>query len=83
MVFSELASRFPPIFRIITYLSDKIQLSRFSELEKKKFFAFLDRFGKTCAGDETRNKQLGFKLKDLIANDFFSGKDKERVIKIF
>jgi hypothetical protein len=51
-------------------------------LDKKKFFAFLERYAEFCGKDETRSKQLGFKVKELIANDFFSGKDKEKVVKL-
>lgn len=37
-----------PIFRIVTYLSSKIQLSRVLEADRKKFFAFLDRYVDFC-----------------------------------
>lgn len=57
-------------------------MAKFSEIDKKKFFAFVERYARFCGDDENRNNQLGYKLKDLIANDFFSGNDKEKLAKI-
>jgi hypothetical protein len=48
---------------VFAYLAEKLPLSRASEVEKKKFFAYLESYARFCGEDESRSRLMGFKLK--------------------
>lgn len=69
--------------RIISHLSDKIEFYRFSEPQQKKFFAFLDKYAQDSKSREDQAKRFGFKLEEIIKNNFFSFSHRVEVIQLF
>lgn len=70
------------ILRVLIYLAGKLPLSRLSEVEKKKFFAFLGGFARECAKDERKSQQVGFKVKELVAKNYFVGEQKNVLVRL-
>jgi hypothetical protein len=70
------------IFKVLTHLSDKLPLNRLSEVEKKKFFAFLEVFARECGQDESKSRLVGFRLKELISNNYFAGEQKKLLVTL-
>jgi hypothetical protein len=67
---------------VLAHLADKVPLSKATEIEKKKFFAFLENYAQFCKETESRDKLMGHKLRELVQKDYFAGEQKKLLVKL-